>query len=659
MIGFIGPALSGKTRELRDFVRINSFFAAHPEQLSRLAFEVLEMNGTPVRQIDDVEAEAHFAECSQDLLTLEWEELIAGTIDPEIPGLRSPARFLESAFRLIRKLADAAISPQTFLDTALSGGTHFYAKPPNFAHPELILATKEQYRDSLDVTNGELQRQYRREVDLAKVLAKLYSSYEESVRSRREMTGRDAMLAAADALKSNKLRIAVSNRYPQTIVDDAQEATPAMRKMLEGIYGPDLSGVIVAGDPDAATSTFRGARADSLLSAIKDGRKLSPDNGKRAAIETHRAKNQTDEAEFVAAAVRAKLEAGVPASEIALIFRSVSDVHIYEDALIDRDIPVAVSGDVNIFADRRALDALALLWNVWDPYRHDYLLRTLGGRALGLSDASLAALCAEPPDAQEPLIAFDPEPAPTERAKRFDPRRDLRLGWNVIRGTADTGLEPTARERLREFRAKRTHWLELLNSDSLDVFIETVWREGLARDGAPDSARALAQQLVLRRLFDRLMGYAQAHPDASLGDILTYAQVRSETTLEACEASRDPRYVNILDIDRARGRNFDFVIIPDARAGSFPRWYVPDAFLFSPKLGMIPKENVGDARAARTAKFTYYVHRAKTNKAYNDEERRAFLYAMARARSSVLITASGKATRGVTAPEFLEEYRKK
>jgi hypothetical protein len=53
------------------------------------------------------------------------------------------------------------------------------------------------------------------------------------------------------------------------------------------------------------------------------------------------------------------------------------------------------------------------------------------------------------------------------------------------------------------------------------------------------------------------------------------------------------------------------------------------------------------------------MHRAKINKAYNDEERRAFEYAISRATGAVLVTASGKATRGITAPEFLEELRKK
>jgi superfamily I DNA/RNA helicase len=287
------------------------------------------------------------------------------------------------------------------------------------------------------------------------------------------------------------------------------------------------------------------------------------------------------------------------------------------------------------------------------------MLRTLQGRAVGLSDATLALLCSEPPDAQTPLFEVATEAAPTSRKNRFDPRRDLRLGWNVVRGSNDAPLTETARARLQGFRSMRLQWLELMASQPLAVLAESVWAQGLARDGAPGSARALSQQLVLRRLLDRLLAFAETRPGATLGDVLDYPQARAETTLEACEIVTDDRYVHLLDIDSARGRSFDFVVIPDARAGSFPRWYVPDSFLFSPKLGMIPKENVGDASASRTAKFTYYMHRMKINKAYNDEERRAFEYAVSRATGSVLVTASGKATRGITAPEFLEELRKR
>ena len=130
-----------------------------------------------------------------------------------------------------------------------------------------------------------------------------------------------------------------------------------------------------------------------------------------------------------------------------------------------------------------------------------------------------------------------------------------------------------------------------------------------------------------------------------------------ESAYEAWECTEHPGAVRMISIEAARGREFDHVILPNVRAGAFPRWYAPDAFLYSPSLGMIAKENVGEARAARTAKFTYYMFRTKAREAYNRGERRAFVYAMRRARRSVLVTASERATRGISAPEFLAELQ--
>ncbi|HMD03112.1 MAG TPA: hypothetical protein VKG44_09145, partial [Candidatus Baltobacteraceae bacterium] len=84
----------------------------------------------------------------------------------------------------------------------------------------------------------------------------------------------------------------------------------------------------------------------------------------------------------------------------------------------------------------------------------------------------------------------------------------------------------------------------------------------------------------------------------------------------------------------------------------------PESFWFTPKWGMIPKENVGDdARSARTAKFTYLDYGLKARERYNDQERRAFASAATRARERLYVSAAGRPTKGVSAPEFLEELR--
>ena len=70
---------------------------------------------------------------------------------------------------------------------------------------------------------------------------------------------------------------------------------------------------------------------------------------------------------------------------------------------------------------------------------------------------------------------------------------------------------------------------------------------------------------------------------------------------------------------------------------------------------MVPKDSAGDAVAARTAKFTWYEHHVKPRAAYVREQRRVFAAALGRADLSVTISAGGRPTRGIAAPELAVE----
>lgn len=661
-----GASATGKSTALR--ARVARAGELYPEadplvigegsSLAAYAAGLLRECGAAIELVDDVDAELTFSQACAPLFAMEWEEFAAHQVDPEVPGLRSPQRFLESAFRLIRRLRDASVTPAHFLDRALVSATEFYAKPPNFADPALLAATKATFRDSLEVTAQDLRAQRLREIDLAKILAKLYDRYVDLVASSGRMTGRDAVIAATralldDAAYATRLR----DRHRFAFVDDAQELTPAEMGLLAAIFGDALEGVTLCGDPAAAISALRITAPEATFALARSTVVLRAEY-RKPSREIRRAATASDEAALIARRVGEWIDDGVAPERIAVLFRSVRCVEGYETALLDAGIPVAVAGDVNAYADRRALDALALLWNVYDPFRHDWLLRTLGNPAMGLSDASLAILCAEPPDPQRPLFAFDIEPAPTARASRWSAKRDLRLGWNVIKGEQDDALAEDAAARVRRFRAQRERWVALMHAASFDAFARTVWSEGLAREGEPGSARARAQQLALRRLLDGLNQRVAETPGASIGEILAYAQRRLDSDVDAwiLDGPHDG-CVAMRSIEAARGCEFRRVVVADVRPGAFPRWYSPEAFLFSPRLGMIPKECAGAARAARTAKFTYYTYRSKASQRYFDRERRALTYAIARASESALLTASGTPTRGITAPEFLNELR--
>jgi superfamily I DNA/RNA helicase len=625
-----------------------------PVRLHEFALEILRENGAEPRLIDDVEAAALFAEAAVPLLAME-SDLIELEIDPEVHGLRSPERFLESAFRLQRRLSEALISADGFLECALTGATEFYAKPPNFAQPDLIASTKSEHRSSLAVSPEELKRQYRREVDLAKLLAQLYRAYAALLRERRCAPGRDVISAAVDALRGGgPLPARIAQRYALAFLDDAQDLTVGEITLLQRVFGEGLPGVTLAGDLDAEMRA--GARRDRVFASAGTRVELSRSYRARPALETARPATQREEARSIAAHVATLLRNGAEPGRVAVLLRSVAAAAAYEEALLDRDIFVRIAGDYNVFADRRALDAIALLWNVHDPARHEWLLRTLEGAALALSDASLAVLCGEPADRQSVLFEEEPPRPPSGERKR-DPERAVRLSQNVLGAACDASLSQIARERVDAFRAARERWLEAQRALPFEDFARLVWREGLAREGAPGSARARAQQHVLHLLLERMHAYLANHAGASLGDALADAELRARSNLEVCEPPDGRDAVHLMSVEAARGSTFDHVVIANVRPGAFPCWYAPDAFLFSPSLGMIPKDNVGDATTARTAKFTYYLHRVKARDAYNARERRVFSYALSRATRSLYVSAWGRPTRALSAPEFLEELR--
>ena len=651
--------------------------------LGRVAFEVLEQctpatGGSRPALVDDARAEEVLEEVAASLFALEWDEFLSAELDFEITGMRAPARFAGAAYRLIRKLRMAGFSPDEFMRAALRGATAFYGKPPNLGSVELLQATGAKYRDSLRVTPRELARQHAREVDLATILARLYRAYLERMAQAGLCTPIDALVEAARHLELHPdVRAAVAARIRYAFVDDAQDLPQCDARFLRALFGDALERVTLAGDPDQRTTAFAGPRADGIMEgarhryaleqsyrappalvaaarAILQPAALPP--GSHAVAVVHRAHTMRAEAAYVAGAVAAAIAAGTRPRDIAVIARSLRCVDAYVDALVAGNVPVDPAGAGCLYAFRDAEDALAALWAVADPYRHDWLLRNLEAPWLRLSDATIAALCAEPPQAQAAL--FDLPGGEDDAGRRWDRRRDVRLAWNVLRGENDAALSPVARERLLAYRAARRRWLANEAAMGVGAFARHVLAETVLAGTAADARAGLRRGLVAR-LLARLDAFLARQPRATLHDFLSHAERATEGDDEWLDVeSYDREAVAVLGVEAAKGREFAHVFVVDARAGAFPRYYVPDSFLFSPRAGMLPKENVGDAAtAARTAKFTYFQYKLDLRTKYHAEERRALYCAASRARERLSISAWGRATRGIGAPEFLEELR--
>ena len=651
-----------------------------------IAFEIVcGARADAVDEIDDARASQHFERAGAELFALEWTEFVGAQIDPEITGLRAPERFSAAAFRLIRKLRAALVSPEAFRTAALKGATNFYGKPPNFAAADLIMETPAKYRDSLRVSAAELERQRGREIDLAKILAHLYASYVETLVTNGCLTATDAVYEAVAFLRDGPAAArAVAARYGGAFVDDAQDLTAAQLALLEAIFGAPLRNVTLAGDAAQATRGFAtGARgADALARtsrtvtlvrprrcepAIERAALLALDpqalreplapGVARDTVRLYRASDLRDEARYVASEIRGLIAAGLAPERITVVTRNLRCAHGFADALLARDVPVDVAGAASLYEFPVVQDALSALWAAVDPFRHDRLLRNFEAPWLRLCDASIATLCGDAADPQ-PLLFPLPEGDGEERAARWDGRRALRLGRNLTRGDVDAELPADARARVVAFRAARERWEAVSRTLPLGELVRLVLAETVLAV-AGDDARGRFERHAIARLIDDVDAFEARRPLGTLDDFLAHAETIAETEADLLAiAPRDPQAVRLLDVEAAKGETFDAVFLVDVRAGAWPRYYVPDAFLFSPSTGMIPKDNVGDASAARTAKFTYAMFRQKFREKYNLEERRAFYTAATRARKILSVSASGRPTRGVSAPEIFEELRR-
>jgi len=101
------------------------------------------------------------------------------------------------------------------------------------------------------------------------------------------------------------------------------------------------------------------------------------------------------EARAVAADVaRLARNEGVAWSDVALLFRGLTDVDLYLDALRDAGVPYAVERDRRYYQRREVIEASALLRTVLDPHDHLALVAWLRSASVGVPDAAWTPLWA-------------------------------------------------------------------------------------------------------------------------------------------------------------------------------------------------------------------------------------------------------------------------
>ncbi|MFJ5531414.1 ATP-dependent DNA helicase UvrD2 [Streptomyces sp. NPDC093261] len=217
-------------------------------------------------------------------------------------------------------------------------------------------------------------------------IAQLYAAYEDLKRERAVIDFEDVLLLTVGILQDrHDIAEAVRAQYQHFVVDEYQDVSPLQQRLLELWLG-DRDSLCVVGDASQTIYSFTGATPDHLLDfrlrhpgatvvkLVRDYRStpqivhlanglLAQARG-RAADHRLELVSQRDpgphpvyteytdepaEAEGAARRIRDLLATGIPAADIAILFRTNSQSETYEQALADAGIPYQLRGAERFF----------------------------------------------------------------------------------------------------------------------------------------------------------------------------------------------------------------------------------------------------------------------------------------------------------------------
>lgn len=225
-------------------------------------------------------------------------------------------------------------------------------------------------------------------------ISQIYAMYEQLKRDRSVIDFEDVLLLTVGILQDrHDIADQIRSQYQHFVVDEYQDVSPLQQRLLDLWLG-DRDNLCVVGDASQTIYSFTGATPDHLLNfrtrhpaatvvkLVRDYRStpqvvhlanglLSQARGRAAEhrlelisqrdagpdpVYTEYADEPT-EAEGTARRIRDLIAAGVPAGEIAVLYRINAQSEVYEQALADAGVPYQLRGAERFFERQEVREA--------------------------------------------------------------------------------------------------------------------------------------------------------------------------------------------------------------------------------------------------------------------------------------------------------------
>jgi DNA helicase-2/ATP-dependent DNA helicase PcrA len=501
---------------------------------------------------------------------------------------------------------------------------------------------------------GKMKSVYIRQfksLDKNEELAHLYERYQKELARRKRYDFDDSLLMLIDKLETSEdfLR-ELQEEFQYFLVDEHQDTNGAQNRILELLVSYyDTPNLFVVGDEKQAIFRFQGASLANFLyfeKKYKDVRRITLSTNYRSgqgildAAHTLIEKNtegidaplvshdteslpekinvytfdaDDEELLFLAESIQSLIQSGVPAHEIAVLYRNNSDVEAIADYFERLSIPFLIASGHGVLDDPDIRKINQIITVLHDLSNDDALAKVLFTDFLNI-----------PVEETYEVLHF----AKKQKMSLFKALSSY-VSKKKAKGKDDA---------LSDFKKKLIRWKKRAENESFLLLFEAVVRESGLLNHIQQSTFHTEKFDKLVRLFDEIKALVRRNTFFTIEDYVTFLEILKEhnLTLEA-QSRQVPNSIRLMTAHKAKGLEFDYVFIVHAYDG---HW--------------------GGKRKRQYFQLPYRNQEQITTHADTEDERRLFYVSITRARKRVYISYSSLAPDGKdrVPTQFIEEIHK-
>ena len=550
------------------------------------------------------------------------ERLFAFALDEYRP-LGDPTRFLGALASLFSRCKDEDVSPQAFIEFAESLARRSVAADPGLGDPDELAALAQRAR-----RDGEL--------------AGAYARYQELLREAGLIDFGDQVSLALRLLRESPAsRLELQRRYRYILVDEFQDTNRAQSQLVELLAAPH-GNITVVGDDDQSIYKFRGAAISNILefrrshprcrqivlrrnyrsrAPILDGShrlihfndpdRLEIRNGIDKRLVAVRRGNEkpirhvpfatgSEEADWIAGEIAARIAAGAGARDFAILVRANADADPILRSLNMCGVPWRFSGTSGLYARPEVRLLLAFLRTMADLSSSVDLYALAASEVYGLGGPDLTNIV-------------------------NTARRRNRSLWEVIEEvTRQPGLlrlTGETRATLEKLVGDIRRYTDLAHERPAGELLYRFLRDSgiLSRLASTDTVAAEESLQNIARFFEIVRSQTDLLPDDRVVFVARHLQTLIDAGDDPATAEVDPEAdaVAVLTVHKSKGLEFPVVFMVGLVDGRFPARTRREPLALPIEL---VKEELPEGDA------------------HLQEERRLFYVGMTRARDELILT---------------------